>query len=131
MLQEWFFPQLQDEPNFIWKQDGSPPHWHNLVRVWLNDVTDRWIGCHDPDDRTYLQWPLGSPDLTPMRFFLWGFVKDKLYVPPLPANLPEVKDRIREAVAVITPDMLVNVWEELAYRLDVCRVTNGAHIEHL
>ena len=23
------------------------------------------------------------------------------------------------------------VWEELDYRLDVCRVTNGAHIEHL
>ena len=24
-----------------------------------------------------------------------------------------------------------NVWEELDYLLDVCRVTNGAHIEHL
>ena len=24
-----------------------------------------------------------------------------------------------------------NVWEELDYRLDACRVTNGAHIEHL
>ena len=24
-----------------------------------------------------------------------------------------------------------NVWEEFRYRLDVCRVTNGAHIEHL
>ena len=24
-----------------------------------------------------------------------------------------------------------NVWEEFDYRLDVCRMTNGAHIEHL
>ena len=24
-----------------------------------------------------------------------------------------------------------NVWEEFDYRLDVCRATNGAHIEHL
>ena len=64
-------------------------------------------------------------------FFLWGFVKDKVYVPQLPANLPELRDRIREVVAAVTPDMLINVWEELAYRLDVCRVTNGAHIEHL
>ena len=31
MLQEWLFPQLQNEPNFIWQQDGAPPHWHNLV----------------------------------------------------------------------------------------------------
>ena len=65
-------------------------------------------------------------------FSFWGFVKDKVYVPPLPANLPELRDRFREAVAAVTPDMLINVvWEELAYRLDVCRVTNGAHIEHL
>ena len=24
-----------------------------------------------------------------------------------------------------------NVWQEFEYRLDVCRVTNGAHIERL
>ena len=58
-----------------------------------------------------------------MRFFLWGYVKDKVYVPPLPANLLELRDRIGEAVAAVTPDMFINVWEELAYRLDVCRVT--------
>jgi len=23
------------------------------------------------------------------------------------------------------------VWNELDYRVDVCRITNGAHIEHL
>ena len=54
---------------------------------------------------------------------IFSFVKDKVYVPPLPANLPKLKDRIREAVAAVTPDMLINVWEELTYRLDVCRVT--------
>ena len=70
MLQEWLFPQLQGEPNFIWQQDGAPPPWHNLVRDWLNDVTDLWIGRHGPDDRAYLQWPPRSPDLTPCDFFL-------------------------------------------------------------
>ncbi|PSN46196.1 hypothetical protein C0J52_18533 [Blattella germanica] len=72
-----------------------------------------------------------SPDMTPLAFFLWGFVKDRVYVPPFPANLPELRDMIREAVVTVTPDMLIKVWDELAYRLDVCRVTNGAHIEHL
>jgi hypothetical protein len=23
------------------------------------------------------------------------------------------------------------VWQELDYRIDICRVTNGGHIEHL
>jgi hypothetical protein len=27
--------------------------------------------------------------------------------------------------------MLTRVWQELEYRIDVCRVTRGAHIEHL
>ena len=46
-LQLWLFPQLEEaEPeNFIWQQDGAPPHWHNSVRDWLNDVVpNRWIG---------------------------------------------------------------------------------------
>ena len=27
--------------------------------------------------------------------------------------------------------MLTRVWQELEYRIDVCRVTRGARIEHL
>jgi hypothetical protein len=27
--------------------------------------------------------------------------------------------------------MLTRVWQELEYRIDVCLVTRGAHIEHL
>ena len=27
--------------------------------------------------------------------------------------------------------MLTSVWQELEYRINVCRVTRGAHIEHL
>jgi hypothetical protein len=27
--------------------------------------------------------------------------------------------------------MLTRVWQELEYRIDVCRVTRGAQIEHL
>jgi len=27
--------------------------------------------------------------------------------------------------------MLTRVWQELEYRIDVCRVTRGAHIEGL
>jgi hypothetical protein len=36
-----------------------------------------------------------------------------------------------EAVAGIDRHMLQRVWQELDYRIDICRVTNGGHIEHL
>jgi hypothetical protein len=31
----------------------------------------------------------------------------------------------------IDAPMLTRVWQELEYRIDVCRVTRGARIEHL
>ena len=37
----------------------------------------------------------------------------------------------RAAIETITADMLQTVWNELDYRVAVCRITNGAHIEHL
>jgi hypothetical protein len=35
------------------------------------------------------------------------------------------------AVKNIDAPMLTRVWQELEYCIDVCRVTGGAHIEHL
>ena len=64
-------------------------------------------------------------------FFLWGYVKDQVYVPPLPPCIPELKVRIRTAIETVTADMLQTVWNELDYRVDVCRITKGAHIEYL
>jgi len=42
-------------------------------------------------------------------FFLWGFVKDRVFVPPLPANVVELRTRITAAVAKVTTEMLRSV----------------------
>ena len=60
-----------------------------------------------------------------------GYVKDRVCVPPLPASIRELKVRIRTAIETITADTLQTVWNELDYRVDVCRITNGAYVEHL
>ncbi|GBN98293.1 hypothetical protein AVEN_121963-1 [Araneus ventricosus] len=75
--------------------------------------------------------PPWSPDIAPCDFSWWGFVKDKVYAPPLPRNLEDLRTRIGNALNLVTPDMLKRVWEEMDYRLDVVRVTRGSHIEHL
>jgi hypothetical protein len=46
-------------------------------------------------------------------------------------DLANLKARIIVAVMDIDAPMSTRVWEELEYRIDVCRVTRGAHIEHL
>jgi hypothetical protein len=42
-----------------------------------------------------------------------------------------LKTRINAAVKNIDAPTLTRVWQELEYRIDVCRVTRGANIEHL
>jgi hypothetical protein len=53
------------------------------------------------------------------------------YVAPLPHDLTVLKAQIIAAVKNIDALMLTRVWQELEYLIDVCRVTRGAHIEHL
>jgi len=78
------------------------------------------IRCYSPGHLVLQMQP-------PLDFFLWGYVKDQVYVPPFPASIPELKVPNR----TITADMLQTVWNELDYLVDVCRITKGAHIEHL
>jgi hypothetical protein len=68
-----------------------------------------------------MEWTPRSPDLTPMAFFLWGFVKDNFYISPLPTTLHELKTRIREICANTDQEILHNVWQEAEYQFDVAR----------
>ena len=45
-------------------------------------------------------------------------------------ELNELKQRNTTAVSSVE-DLLRSVWTELDYRIDICRVTKGSHIEHL
>ena len=40
---------------------------------------NRWIGRDGPTP-----WPPRSPDITPVDFFLWGYVKNKVFSTPVP-----------------------------------------------
>lgn len=72
---------LASRLEMIFQQDGHPAHTSLLARTILNrKFPGRWIGLHGPQE-----WPPRSPDLTPMDFFAWGFLKNKIYK-TLPAN---------------------------------------------
>jgi hypothetical protein len=53
------------------------------------------------------------------------------YVPTLPRDLTNIKARIIVAVKNINAPMLMCVWQELEYRIDVYRVTRGSYIENI
>jgi hypothetical protein len=128
MLQQFLIPLLDEDDQegcIHFHQDSAPPYYLEEVHQYLSTrFSGRWIGR-----AALIAWPPGSPDLTPLEFFFWGFVKDRVFVPPLPANVAELRTRITVAVAEVKPEMLHSVWQDIDHRWDVCRITIGSHIE--
>ncbi|PSN34580.1 hypothetical protein C0J52_26306 [Blattella germanica] len=100
----WF--TNEDSNDCVFQQDGCPCHYHNNMRAYLNQhLPHRSIG-RTGHDNALMIWSPRSLDLTPCDFFLWGFVKDNVYVPPLLANLQKLRHQIRAAMAIVNCAML-------------------------
>ena len=91
----------------------------------------RWIGRTGPKDLALHSWPPRSPDMTPCDFFLWGYVKERVYVPSLHADLDVLTNRITAAVKSVTEDTLRHIWDEFSYQVDVVHAAGGGYTEHL
>ncbi|GFX09840.1 DUF4817 domain-containing protein [Trichonephila clavipes] len=90
--------------NVTFMQDGATSHTANPVKTFLIQTfgEDRIVSrrCRYP-------WP---PDLTPADFWLWGYLKSRMYLSG-PSSLPELKDAIRREVSSIHPDIhLCRCW---------------------
>ena len=130
MLRHWCLPQLPDD--IIFMQDGAPPHWALVVRAYLNaHFPQQWIGRAADRDDALIRWPPRSPDLTPCDFFLWGYIKGKVFYPPMPQTVEQMKARIRLAIGTITGPLLLKVWGNFDRRLVKVIDQNGHHFEHM
>ena len=108
----------------IFVQDGAPSHFSCFVTDVLNErFPDAWIGRGGP-----IPWPPRSPDLSPLDFFLWGYIKNIVCAEKI-RNIQHLQERITSATVTVTRDMIQKTWQEIEFRLDVSRATNGAHIE--
>ncbi|GFG34114.1 hypothetical protein Cfor_05570, partial [Coptotermes formosanus] len=95
-------------------------------RGYINEhLPQRWIGRTTAANQALLRCPPRCPDITPCYLFLWAYVKDSVFLPLLPQDLPELRRRMISAISEIDRDLLQRVWAEMDYRLDVCRVTTS------
>jgi hypothetical protein len=76
--------------------------------------------------RGNIEWPARSPDLNACDFFLWGYVKSKVYEKN-PRATKDLKQNIRDEVAAISPTMLERVMQNFQKRLRGC-VDKGRHL---
>ncbi|GFU40341.1 transposable element Tc3 transposase [Trichonephila clavipes] len=106
----------------LWfQQDGATCHTACVTIDLLKDTFgDRLISRFGP-----VNWPPRSCDLTPLNYFLWGYVKSLVYADK-PQTLDPLEDNIRRVIADIRPQMLEKVIENWTSRLDYIRASRGS-----
>ncbi|GFT55056.1 uncharacterized protein TNCV_2325611 [Trichonephila clavipes] len=111
----------------LWfQQDGATCHTVRATIDLLKDTFgDRLISRFGP-----VNWPPRSCDLTPLDYFLWGYVKSLVYADK-PQTLDHLEDNIPRVIADIRPQMLEKVIENWTSRLDYTRASRGSHMPEI
>ena len=109
----------------IFMQDGATPH---TARMSL-DFRRANFGDRIISRSCDWFWPPRSPDITPCDFWLWGYLKRKVYTKKI-NNLSELKNAIIHEVNNIPTEMLRDVVYSVPDRLAKLKNENGQHIMH-
>ncbi|GFU67259.1 transposable element Tc3 transposase [Trichonephila clavipes] len=123
MITNFLIPELNnhDVQELCFQQDGATCHTARATIDLLKDTFgDRLISRFGP-----VNWPPRSCDLTPLDYFLWGYVKSLVYEDK-PQTLDHLEDNIRRVIADIRPQMLEKVIENWTSRLDYIRASRGS-----
>ncbi|GFY15012.1 SCAN domain-containing protein 3 [Trichonephila clavipes] len=105
----------------FFQQDGATcPTARATIDLLKDTFGDHLISRFGP-----VNWPPRSCDLTPLDYFLWGYVKSLVYADK-PHTLDHLEDNIRRVFADIRPQMLEKVIENWTSRLDYIRASRGS-----
>ena len=111
----------------MWIQhDGAQPTCSVDVRNHLNAVfTGGWIGRRGP-----ISWPVRSPDLNTLHYFISEYLKSLLFETPVETDM-ELVARIVAAYDFIrnTPGILVRMLQNLVRRCHFCIEVGGRQFE--
>lgn len=127
MLRNFLIPklrQLRVNRKRIWfQQDGATAHTADdsmrvLKRMFPHHVISRFGDVN---------WPARSPDLSACDFFLWGYLKSKVYVHK-PRDLNDLKEAIRAEISAISEETVAKVMENFEERLHECIYEEGRHL---
>ncbi|GFW94568.1 putative LOC100569746 [Trichonephila clavipes] len=127
-ITNFFIPNLNnhDVQELWFQQGGATCHTARATIDLLEDTFgDRLISRFGP-----VNWLPRSCDLTPLDYFLWGYVKSWVYADK-PQTRDHLEDNIRRVIAYIRPQTLEKVIENWKSRLDYIRASRGIHMPEI
>ena len=122
------FPPVHDlhlrQHEWWFMQDGARPHLP--ARYWITSK----FGDHTIGEGLAQPWPARSPDLTPLDFFFWGWLKDAIYRDGPIGSIPELKARIVQCCNAVPQEFLGRACRSVKKRCSKILEVNGGHIEN-
>ena len=112
-------------PDVWFQQDGATSHTSSPALEWLKSR----FGDKIISQRTEFSWSVTSPDPSPLDYFLWGFIKEKVFKSN-PRIILALKQLIEE-VSSINQETLAKVINNFKKRIDLCIEKQGGHFKHL
>lgn len=125
MLVSFFWPLLEemDLTEMWFQQDGAPCHTTIATVALLHQKFPGRVISRRGD----MEWPPRSCDLSPLDFFLWGYIKDKVYANK-PRTILALKTGIRDVIGEIGPAMCQKVMQNYGDRINYCQQSRGGHL---
>ncbi len=115
-----------NQENVWWQQDGAPAHTSNQTMQYLHG---RFPGKVISKRGDFL-WPPRSPDLAILDFFLWGYLKTKIWDVQRnmqPTTIDQLKNAIRRQCRDIPRDFILNAFQGMLARCNKCINAQGHH----
>ena len=124
MIRNFLKLAIQNRRDLWFQQDGVTLHTAKESMQLLRQYFENKIISHFGD----VNWPLHSPDLTSPDFFLWGYLKERVFINK-PRTLEVLKENIRQEIREIQPPILEAVMENLIERAQLYGEENEHHLK--
>ena len=132
LMRTKFIPALrrkrgEDISTVTYQKDGAP---HYCSDRSLEFLSRYFPGNRFISRRTDFPWPPYSPDLNPCDYFLWGYLKERIY-DNNPQTLADLKDNVRRETRRMSADMIGRVIDNFNVRVAATIRQEGVWIEHI
>ena len=110
--------------NVWWQQDGVPAHTSNQSMHYLRGQFPGKVISKRGD----VIWPPRSPDLAILDFFLWGYLKHKIWSVQRnqqPSNIEQLKESIRRNCREIPRNKILDSFQGMINRCNKCIEADG------
>jgi len=130
MLRNFCEPELRRhgiDPSSVWfQQDGATAHTVRASMSALREMLPQHVISRGGD----VLWPAHSPDLSACYYFLWGYLKSRVFISK-PRTIVELKQSIKEEIVAIPEQTTHQVMENLGVRLKQCLRNGGRHLSDI